>query len=65
MVKDAYYQAAHYNLKYKTGALLNRVTSHDIAGIRPQDVEWTWIVEQNRYATAEEIRDLCKRAPKR
>jgi hypothetical protein len=64
MVEDLYYKSAHYNLKYKTGALLNRVTVHDLSGIRPQDIEWIWIVEQDRYATAEEIRELCKRAPK-
>jgi hypothetical protein len=65
VVADLYYKAMHFNLKYKTGALLNRITAHDISGIRPADVEWIWIVEQNRYATAEEIRELCKRVPKR
>ncbi|MGA7245589.1 MAG: hypothetical protein WBX19_20575 [Terracidiphilus sp.] len=49
MVEDLYYKAAHYNLKYKTGALLNRITARDVCGIRPQDIEWIWIVEQNRH----------------
>jgi hypothetical protein len=40
MVEDLYFQSAHYNLKYKTGALLNRVTARDVCGIRPQDIEW-------------------------
>jgi len=65
MVKDLYFQSAHYNLKYKVGAVLNRVTARDVCGTRPQDIEWIWIVEQNRYATPNEIRELCKRAPKR
>ena len=64
MVEDAYFRATHYNLKYKTGAVLNRITAHDISGMRPQDIEWIWIVEEKRNATPEEIRELCKRAPK-
>ena len=59
MVEDLYYKAAHYNLKYKSGALLNRVTARDICGIRPQDIEWIWIVEEKR-TPPEEIRKLCK-----
>ena len=65
MVEDLYYKAAHDNLKYKAGALLNRVTARDLCGIRPSDIEWICIVEEKRNATAEEIRELCKRAPKR
>jgi hypothetical protein len=65
MVEDLYYQSAHYNLEYKNGGLLNRITARDISGIRPQDIEWIWIVEEKRNATLEEIRALCKRAPKR
>lgn len=61
MVEDLYFQAVHYNLKYKTGALLNRVTARELCGIRPQDIEWIWIVEEKRNATPEEIRELCKR----
>lgn len=65
MVEDLYFQSAHYNLKYKAGALLNRVIVREFIGTRPQDIEWIWIVEQNRYATQAEIKELCKRAPKR
>jgi hypothetical protein len=64
MVEDLYYKAAHYNLRYKSGALLNGITARDVCGIRPQDIEWIWIVEERRSATTEEIRKLCKRAPK-
>ena len=65
MVKDAYYQSAHYNLKYKGGALLNRITVQDLRGIRPADVAWLWVVEQNRFASPEEIQVLCKPTRKR
>ena len=65
MVEDLYYKASHFNLKYKSGALLNRITARDICGIRPADIEWIWIVEEKRNATPDEIRELCSRAPKR
>ena len=64
MVEDVYFNATHYNLKFKTGAVLNRITAHDICGIRPQEIEWIWIAEEKRNATPEEIRELSKRAPK-
>jgi len=55
----------HYNVKFKTGALLHRVSSRDICGLRREDIEWIWIVEERRSASPEEIRELCKRATKR
>jgi hypothetical protein len=64
MVEDLYYKSAHYNLKYKSGALLNRITIQDLRGIKPADVEFIWLVEQNRFADPAEIQALCKRAPK-
>jgi len=63
IVEDLYYKSGHLNLKYKSGALLNRITARDVCGIRPQDIEWIWIVEEKRNATQKEIRELCK--PKR
>lgn len=65
MVEDLYYKAKQYNLKYKTGALLNRIPLHDVCGIRPQDIEWIWIVEEKRQATPNEIKEVCKRGAKR
>lgn len=65
MVEDPYFKATHYNLKCKPGARLNRITAHDFRGIKPQDIEWIWTVEENRSATSEEILELCKRAPER
>lgn len=64
MVTNLYFDpnGTRYNLKYKTGALLNRVTARDLHGIRPADVESIWIVEEKRNATPEEIRELCKRS---
>jgi hypothetical protein len=59
MVRDLYFQAEHFNVRYKSGALLNRVTAHDLSGLRPPDIEWVWIVGQKRYATPAEIRKLC------
>ncbi len=61
MVEDLYFKAMHYNLKYKSGALLNRITAHDVCGIKPSDIEFIWIVEEKRNATAEEIKKLCSK----
>jgi hypothetical protein len=46
---------------FNSVALLNRVTARDVCGIRPQDIEWIWIVEEKRNATPEEIKELCKK----
>jgi len=60
---DMYYHppdTIHYNVQCAGGALENRVSEHEICGRRPADIRWLWVVEQNRYATPEEIRNLCK-----
>ena len=53
-----------YNVRFKGGALLNRVTARETSGLRPADIEWIWIVGEKRNASLEEIRELCKRKPK-
>ena len=30
------------------------------SGLRPEDIEWVWIVEERRRAEPEEIRRLCE-----
>jgi hypothetical protein len=50
----------HYNVCFKSGALLNRVTQRIICGLSPKDIDWIWNVEEERRATPEEIRTLCK-----
>lgn len=49
----------HFNVKYKESGFDNRVLARDLKGYRPSDIEWVWIVEEKRTATAEEIRQLC------
>jgi hypothetical protein len=51
----------HFNVKFKSGGMLNRLLALEIFGLRPREIEWIWLVEQQRYATSEEIRKLCKR----
>ena len=66
MARDLYYQSKHYNVQFKAGVLRNRVTERDLCGLRPQDIDFVWVVEERRKVTAEEIRKLCsKRAAKR
>jgi len=60
---DMYYHplgTTRYDVRYKSGALEYGVTETEICGRRPADIRWLWVVAQNRYATPEEIRNLCK-----
>ena len=68
MTKNLYYEplgTVHYNVLFKSTGLVNRLTERDLCGLRPQDISFVWIVEEKRNATPDEIRELCKRAPKR
>ena len=49
----------HYNIHLMGGRLLSRVTSRYFEGLRPEQIEWVWIVETRRRAKPEEIRKLC------
>lgn len=64
MVEDLNHKALHYNVKFKSGGLLNRLTAMEIFGLKLREIEWIWLVEKQRYATPEEIRKLCKFAPR-
>jgi hypothetical protein len=65
MVEDLYYKAVHYNVKFKSGGLLNRLTAREVYGLSPREIEWIYLVEEKRNATPQEIRELCKRPTKR
>lgn len=61
--RDGYYcppETCHYNVTFKSGGLLNRVTHRDLCGLKHQEIDWVWIVEEKRRATPDEIRNLCK-----
>jgi hypothetical protein len=47
-----------YNIQL-AGALCSRVTARYFERIRPERIEWVWLVETKRPATAEEIKQLC------
>jgi len=67
VTKNLYYEplgTVHYNVLFKSTGLVNRVTERDLCGLRPQDISFVWIVEEKRYAKAEEIREPCKGALK-
>jgi hypothetical protein len=49
-----------YNVHFKNGSLEDRVTEREIRGLRPVDIDWVWIVERRRRATAEEVSRLCE-----
>ena len=63
MTKTLYYEprgTVHYNVHFKSGSLESRITERVIRGLRPVDIDWTWIVELRRRASQEEIRKLCE-----
>jgi hypothetical protein len=65
MVEDLYYRAAHYNLKYKTGTLLNRITARVCAvfDLKTSNEFGSW----DKTGTPRLMRfgELCRGAPKR
>ena len=64
MVEDLDYKAVHYNVKFKSGGLLNRLTAREVYGLSPREIEWIYLVEEKRNASPQEIRELCKRRTK-
>jgi hypothetical protein len=54
---ELFYQppgSMHYNIQLAGGALCSRVTARYFEGMRPEQIEWIWMVEAKRPATAEE-----------
>lgn len=67
MVKTLYHEpkgTVHFNVKFKSGGLLTRLTRREVYGLTPREIEWIYLIEQKRNATPEEIRELCKTGPK-
>ena len=63
MVKDLYYKpkgTVHFNVKFKSGGLLDRLVANEVCGLKPREIEWIWMVEEKRNATPEEVKDLCR-----
>lgn len=66
--REGYYcppGTCHYNVHFRGGGLINRVTARNLCGLGHQDIDWVWVVEEKRYATSDEIKKLCKSGPKR
>jgi hypothetical protein len=51
--------SVHYNVQFVSGALLSRATARYFEGLKPEEIEWVWMVEAQRRAKPEEIRKLC------
>lgn len=49
----------HFNLKYKAGAILDRVLARDLEVCRAADIEWVWIVEATTRPTPKVVKQLC------
>ena len=57
-------KTVHFNVRFKSGGLLDRLTAREVYGLTPREIEWIWIVEEKRNATPEEIKELCRPTPK-
>ena len=49
----------HFNVRFKSGGRLNRLVDNEVRGLRPSEIEWVYLVEEERNATPEEIKRLC------
>jgi hypothetical protein len=54
-----------YDVHFKSGGMRMRVTERSLRGLRAEEIDWLWFVEQKRRATPEEIQKLCKGVSKR
>ena len=48
-----------YNVQFVSGNLLSRATARHFEGLKPEEIEWVWMVNAERRATPEEIKKLC------
>lgn len=48
-----------FNIHLKNGSLYSQVTIRSFEGLNPDDIEWVWIWDIRRRATAKEIQLLC------
>ena len=55
--------AFHYNVRYLGDVVCTRVTARHFEGVKPDQIDWVWIVEAKRYAAPKEIADLCTGKP--
>jgi hypothetical protein len=62
MVHDIYNKRGVllYNVHFKDGSLVNRVTERAICGLRPIDIAWVWNVSERRRVAPDEIWKMCK-----
>jgi hypothetical protein len=49
----------HYNIQFTGAALWKRVTARYFEDMKPEQIEWVWMVEARRCVTLGEIRTLC------
>jgi hypothetical protein len=48
-----------YNIQLVGGGLIARATARHFEGMRPDQIEWAWMVDAKRRVTPEEIERLC------
>lgn len=53
MVNHLYYKptgTVHFNVKFKSGGLLNRLVANEVSGLRPSEIEWVYNEEGEIYS---------------
>jgi|HubBroStandDraft_6_1064221.scaffolds.fasta_scaffold190516_3 hypothetical protein len=61
--QDLFYSSPdvrHFNICLVGGGVQTRLIARAFAILRPEQIEWVWIVEEKRRASADEIQLLCK-----
>ena len=48
-----------YNIQFAGGGIQTHVTARAFAELHPEQIAWVWMVDKKRYATPEEIQQLC------
>jgi hypothetical protein len=49
-----------YNVCFRGGTLQGRMTVRALQTLRPEQIDWVWMVVETCRATPEEIHTLCK-----
>lgn len=65
MVEDLYFKAKHYNLKFKTGAVLNRITAHDVCGMLASNISASMTAVYRRLPSCSRTRKSHRRLPRK
>ena len=53
----------HFNIRFVSGLLRNKVSKCDFVGLDPKTIEWVYLIQGKRRVTDKEIALLCAGKP--